>query len=118
MKYSNELSSEFYTTEKCFITEIMNTPDQTGMSIARARVAPGVTTNVHFLKNTLEYYYIISGEGLVFLDQNEGVSVVPGDVVAIQAGQHQSIKNIGEFDLVFICIFSPRFEIGKYVEVK
>ena len=59
------LKEEFYTSEKCYITELSNTLDDPDISIARARVEPGVTTNWHRLKGTYERYFIISGIGLV-----------------------------------------------------
>ena len=37
--------TEFYTAEKCYITELANSADDTDVSIARARVEPGVTTS-------------------------------------------------------------------------
>lgn len=44
------LDNEFYTPEKCFITELSNTADDPDVSIARARIEPGVTTRWHQLK--------------------------------------------------------------------
>lgn len=35
---------EFYLAENCFIKELLNTPDDPDLSIAKARVAPGQTT--------------------------------------------------------------------------
>jgi hypothetical protein len=43
------LKNEFYITEKCYITELSNTPDGPDVSIARARVEPGETTRWHCL---------------------------------------------------------------------
>ena len=60
-----DLSTEFYTPEKCYITELSNTPDDPDVSIARAKVEPGVTTRWHRLIGTIERYYIINGRGLV-----------------------------------------------------
>jgi mannose-6-phosphate isomerase-like protein (cupin superfamily) len=59
------IKEEFYTSEKCYVTELSNTPDDPEISIARARVEPGVTTRWHRLKGTAERYFIISGKGLV-----------------------------------------------------
>ena len=59
------LSTEFYTSEKCYITELSNTADDPDASIAQARVEPGVTTRWHRLTGTAERYYIVNGSGLV-----------------------------------------------------
>jgi hypothetical protein len=47
---------EFYTSERCYIIELSNTPDDPDVSIARARLEPGVTTRWHRLTDTAERY--------------------------------------------------------------
>ena len=61
------LDDEYYTQEKCYISELSNTDDDPDASIARARVKPGVTTQWHRLKGTIERYCIISVEDLLRL---------------------------------------------------
>ena len=56
-------ADEFFTAEKCYITELSNSDDDPDLSIARARVEPGVTTHWHRLSGTIERYCIISGRG-------------------------------------------------------
>ncbi|PWB62199.1 MAG: cupin domain-containing protein, partial [Betaproteobacteria bacterium] len=41
-------------------------------------------------------------------------AVGPGDVVVIPAGVAQSIRNLGDRDLVFHCICTPRFTPDCY----
>ena len=36
-------AAEFYTEERCYITELSNLPEDPDCSIARARLEPGVT---------------------------------------------------------------------------
>lgn len=43
-------ADEFYTPERCYITELSNSDDDPGVSIAQARVKPGVATQWHQLK--------------------------------------------------------------------
>ncbi len=62
--------TEYYTEERCFITELRKTVDDPGCSIARARVEPGVTTRFHILKGTIERYVILEGIGLVEVGDN------------------------------------------------
>ena len=109
---------EFYTPEKCYITELSNTPDDPDVSIAQARVEPGVTTCWHRLKGITERYYIISGKGLMEVGYLPPQEVESGDVVMIPAMCRQRITNIGEEDLVFLAICSPRFTIDAYEEVE
>ena len=48
------------TQERCFITENYSAED---ISIAQARVKPGITTLAHHLIGVNEIYLITSGEG-------------------------------------------------------
>lgn len=68
------LKTEFYMSEKCYITELSNSADDPDVSIARARVEPGVTTRSHRLKGITERYFIISGRGAVEI----GGTAAPG----------------------------------------
>ena len=110
-------ADEFYTPERCYITELSNTPDDPDVSIAQARVEPGVTTCWHRLKGITERYYIISGRGLMEVGDLPPQEVEFGDVVMIPAMCRQRITNIGEEDLVFLAICSPRFTVDDYEEV-
>ena len=102
------------TPEGCFILEAWNTDEDPSVSIVRARVLPGVTTQLHSL-DVDERYVILSGTGEMQLgDPLDAVSVVPGDLVVIPAGTPQRIKNSGEDDLVFQCVCSPRFRPESY----
>ncbi len=100
-------STEFPTPERCAIVEIHNTPEDPSCSIARARVEPGVTTQLHRLRGVSERYVILEGEGVVEVD---GVRsrVGPLDVVSIPAGAAQRITNTGTRDLTFLCVCLPR----------
>ena len=60
-------SQEYWFEEGCHITEWLNSPDDPGLSVARARVAPGVTTRLHRLVGVAERYVVLSGEGRVEL---------------------------------------------------
>ncbi|MER2509271.1 MAG: cupin domain-containing protein [Amaricoccus sp.] len=108
--------AEFPTEERCFITELMNDPACPEVSLALARVAPGVTTRLHHLLGTVERYVIQRGAGLVEID---GLSafVAAGDRVLIPAGAAQRITNTGENDLVFQCVCAPRFRPENYVDL-
>jgi len=106
-------SKEYYTPEKCFILENINAPADPDLSIARARVEPGVTTVNHRLKGVIERYLIIEGEGLAQIGRITA-KVVPGDLVIIPENTPQKITNTGEIDLIFYCICTPGFTPGCY----
>jgi mannose-6-phosphate isomerase-like protein (cupin superfamily) len=111
------LKHEFYTAEKCYITELFNTADDPDVSIARARVASGVTTRWHRLKVITERYFIISGKGLVEVGNLPPQEVIAGDVVLIPPMCQQRITNIGRDDLIFLAICSPRFSQDVYEDI-
>ena len=112
------LKKEFYTAEKCHITELFNTADDPDVSIARARVEPGVTTRRHHLKGTTERYFIISGRGLVEVGELPPQEVTAGDIVLIPPMCRQRITNIGSDDLIFLAICTPRFSQDVYEDLE
>jgi len=104
--------------EKCCITELCNTPDDPDVSIARARVEPGITTRWHRLRGTVERYYIISGRGRMEVGKLPPQEVNPGDVVLIPPTCRQRITNIGSEDLIFLAICTPGFSNDVYEDVE
>ena len=102
-------SSEFETPERCRILESWNVGEDAAVSIARARVAPGITTKSHRLHGVIERYLIVEGRGRVAIGDTIREDVGPGDVVIIPEGVAQKIANIGDADLVFYCVCTPRF---------
>ena len=117
IKHQN-LSNEFYTAEKCYITELSNTPEDPDASIARARVEPGVTTRWHWLKGTVERYYIVNGRGRVEVGKLPPQEVSAGDIVLIPPKCRQRITNIGSQNLVFLAICTPRFSDDVYEDIE
>ena len=105
---------EVYIEEKCFIAEYENHPGPEGHSLARARVKPGERTRWHRLVDTEERYIILQGEGLVEIGQLEPTKVVPGDIVVIPSEIDQRITNIGQDDLLFLCLCTPGFRQENY----
>jgi len=111
------LKDEFYTPEKCYITELSNTQDDPDVSIARARVEPGVTTRWHRLKGISERYFIISGRGLAEIGEQLSQEVTAGDIVLIPPMCRQRITNTGMEDLIFLAICTPRFSRDAYEDI-
>ena len=106
--------TETWIPEHCHIIELENTADDPAVSIARARVEPGVTTHRHLLRGTTERYVIIEGHGCVEIDGLAPQDVGPGDVVVIPPGCPQRIANTGTIDLIFLAVCSPRFHPDCY----
>jgi len=112
------ISSEFLTPEGCHIIETSNSDADTEVSIARARVEPGVTTQLHRLDGSDERYLIIGGQGRMEVGDLAPTDVGPGDVVLIPNGQPQRITNTSSDDLIFYCVCSPRFTPDMYVSLE
>ena len=100
---------ELYTDERCFILELTNGSMDPQVSVARARVEPGVTTALHRLDGVDERYVVLEGTGRVEVGELPAVEVGPGEVVLIPRGTPQRISNVGARDLVFLCICTPPF---------
>ena len=119
MRYCHSMSrepkpaGEVWTRERCYITELVNDPSEPQMSVARARVEPGVTTELHAL-SVLEWYVIESGQGRMRLGDTAPFDVGPGDSVQIPAQCEQQITNTGDADLLFLCVCVPRFDPSCY----
>lgn len=107
-------SAEFFTGERCHILETWNDERDPGMSVARARVEPGVTTELHVLDGVAERYLVTRGTGEMEVDGRPPAPVGPGDFVFIPAGVAQRVTNTGAEDLVFYCICTPAWREGVY----
>lgn len=111
-------TGEYFTPERCFITEVANDPEDETLSVAIARVEPDITTAWHVLRDVDERYLMISGNGLVEVDENTPVPVTAGDVVRIPAGSRQRITNTGPDDLKFFAVCTPRFTPDCYIALE
>lgn len=109
--------AECWFAEGCHINELSNAEADPDVSIARARVAPGVTTRWHRLVDTTERYVLLSGKGRVEVGELPPREVGPGDVVLIPPGCRQRITCLGEEELVFLAICSPRFRPEAYEDL-
>jgi mannose-6-phosphate isomerase-like protein (cupin superfamily) len=111
-------SMEYWFREGCWIAEWSNAGDDPAASIARARVLPGAVTRWHRLRDTTERYVVLSGRGRVEVGELLPQDVGPGDVVLIPPGARQRIACVGDGELVFLAICTPRFRPEAYVDLE
>jgi mannose-6-phosphate isomerase-like protein (cupin superfamily) len=111
------MGEEVFTAERCFILELSNRADDPDVSIARARVEPGVTTRWHLVRDTVERYVILEGTGEVEVGDSAARRVGAGDVVLIPASVRQRITNSGASDLIFLALCTPRFRPDAYEDL-
>lgn len=109
LKKSTQNVPQFIAGDKTLIRELLH-PKNDGLnldfSLAHATVEVGKASIPHILQKSTETYYILQGEGRVFIDDKEQDMQV-GDLVFIPAGAKQYIENIGSIALIFLCIVSP-----------
>ena len=113
-----DLSSEQLTEEGCFIWQNWGIPADESLSIARARVLPGMSTRWHRLSGVREIYLLTAGRGRVELGGRNPAEVAAGDLVNIPAGTAQRITNLGSGDLIFYCICTPAFTPACYSDME
>jgi len=64
-----------------------------------------------------ERYIILQGKGRVEVGELAPTEVYPGDVVFIPPGTSQRITNIGDSDLIFLAVCTPRFTQSVYEDI-
>ncbi len=100
----------FVTKDTSVIREIL-APRNSGIarqSLAEATLAPGAETQTHLHPNTEEIYYILIGQGMMAI-REEQRPVGPGDAIGIAPGCPHQIRNTGATDLVFLCCCVPAY---------
>ena len=117
MAYKAKPGEEVWTVERCFITELLNCDSQPEVSIARTRVEPGVTTQLHHL-SVFEWYVIETGQGLMRVGDATPFAVGPDDTVAIPKHAAQQVTNDGLEDLCFLCVCTPKFSQACYTSLE
>ena len=108
---------EIWTGERCYITELVNDETWPEFSIARTRVEPGATTQLHEL-SVHEIYVIESGTGLMTVGDDAPFPVGPGEIVTISQHVSQCIENTGTGDLLFLCVCTPKFSQDYYTSLE
>jgi mannose-6-phosphate isomerase-like protein (cupin superfamily) len=108
---NRESASPFVTKDGSEIREILAHRNSAirNQSLAEATVFPGQTTEAHYHPKTEEIYYILGGEGEVFVG-SEARRVSVGDGIAIPPGTPHQIRNRGDVELVFLCCCAPAYE--------
>lgn len=86
-------------------------------SLAEATIPVGGAVVEHFHKTTEEFYYILTGTGLMKIEDDVR-EVGPGDTVIILPGQRHKITNNGRVPLVLLACCSPEWSAEDQVLVE
>ena len=98
----------FVAGDNTLLKEILH-PDKADLSIRYSlahAVVPPYTASLRHRLTTAEVYFILSGAGLMHIDDNEA-TVKAGDTVYIPPHATQWIENTGASPLAFLCIVDP-----------
>ena len=85
-----------------------NTDNVIRYSIAHCTINPGKTSKPHIMK-TSEVYYILEGKGIMHVDE-EQKQVIKDESVFVPPNSRQYLENVGETDLVTLCIVDPAWK--------
>jgi len=101
----------FKALDNTTICELLHPKNEEGglkidYSIAHAILKAGESSLVHKLKNSAEVYYILDGEGIMYID-DESEEVKSGQVIYIPPNSKQHIENTGKGELKFLAIVYP-----------
>ena len=78
------------------------------MSLAKARLNVGCATEEHYHATSEEIYYILEGKGKMRVGKTTFM-VEKGDGIVLKPGVYHKIWNLGDRELVFLCICSPMY---------
>ena len=101
----------FLAGDHTFIKEVLHSKNDDvniGYSLAHASLPVGETSLPHQLRSS-EVYYILNGQGIVFINDEEQ-TVKGGDMVFIPENARQYIRNTGAVELTFLCIVHPEWK--------
>ena len=108
---------EAWTGERCYIKELLNDDKSPEVSLAVARVKPGVRTQLHSLTGIEEVYVVRAGRGVIEIDGVEQ-ELAAGDQAIVPPSVAQRITNTGSDDLCCYCLCRPRFRPECYVDLE
>jgi mannose-6-phosphate isomerase-like protein (cupin superfamily) len=74
-------------------------------SIAHCTINPGNSSKPHTMK-TSEVYYILEGKGIMHLGK-EQKQITKDETIFIPPNSEQYLENVGETDLIALCIVDP-----------
>lgn len=106
-KHINNITA-FLAGDRTILKEVMHPKNDSvdvGYSLAHAVLKVGTASLPHQLKSS-ELYYILKGEGILFIN-DESTNLSVGSVVLVPANATQYVKNTGQIDLEFLCIVEP-----------
>lgn len=76
----------------------------TNLTVSKTTLYPGKQTGGHSHRGLEEVYTFVKGTGIMIIDQQEQ-ECAPGDIFMIPDGSFHQVRNTGDVNLEFICVF-------------
>ncbi len=86
-------------------------------SSALVEMEPGSLSKKHFHPIVEESYYILEGEGIIYLNESK-TKITSGDSILIPSRMTRRVKNDYSSPLKFLVVCTPPWTPGCEVEVK
>ncbi len=102
---------EIIAGDNCILRELLSCNSdkvESRYSLAWAKVPVSQKTYEHAMKTT-EVYFILKGNGIMHIGE-EVQEVEPFDTIYIPSNAKQYIENIGNEELLFLCIVDPAWK--------
>lgn len=118
-KSLSDLSS-FLAGDHTQLIEVLhpkNDPIDLSYSLAHAVLLPDTASLVHVLKESSETYFVLQGEGRIYIDE-EQQTIRKGDIVLVPKGSRQYVENTGIQSLEMLCICSPPWSEAQEEVIK
>lgn len=100
---SKENSEHYAWGGVCDGWHLLKTPT---LSVIQERVPPSGAESRHFHQRAQQFFYVLSGEAVMELENNE-VVLGPRQGLAVPPGAPHRLLNRGNSDLVFLVISAP-----------
>ena len=114
-----EKAEHFTSLDNCTLAEVFHPLKEKlsfdSFSIAHAVIDPYSKNKPHMLKTSTEVFYILSGKGILHVDDEE-YPIGKGTAVEIPAGCVQYMENKSGRDLEFLCIVTKPWTAEDEVE--
>jgi mannose-6-phosphate isomerase-like protein (cupin superfamily) len=107
---NRDRSESFVTKDGSTIRSLLdrtNAPVR-NQSLAEATIPVGAATQSHIHKMTEEFYYVIEGEGMMRVGDEEQ-RIGAGDAILIPPGARHTLRNTGAGPLRILCCCAPPY---------
>jgi len=91
---------------------------QLGYGLASGLLPKGRTANQHHHDISEEVYYVLSGDGIIYLKTSEHESeheIGPGSVIHIPKSVVHGLENVGDKELRVLCVSDPPYSDGDFI---